>query len=73
MSHGVDLRDDLARFQIIVKAPYLPTKDKRIEKLMKRKFPGLRKSFNGGYKELNNLDFFEIADSILAKVPGLEE
>ena len=38
MSHGVDLRDDLARFQIIVKAPYLPTKDKRIEKLMKGDF-----------------------------------
>ena len=36
--------------------------DARIEKLMKRKFPGLRKSFNGGYKELNNLDFFEIVD-----------
>tara|TARA_R100001129_G_scaffold186655_1_gene179740 strand:- start:3421 stop:5055 length:1635 start_codon:yes stop_codon:yes gene_type:complete len=38
MSHGVDLRDDLARFQIIVKAPFLPTKDKRIEKLMKDNF-----------------------------------
>ena len=38
MSHGVDLKDDLARFQIIVKAPYLPTKDKRIEKLMKDDF-----------------------------------
>ena len=38
MSHGVDLRDNLARFQIIVKAPYLPTKDKRIEKLMKNDF-----------------------------------
>ena len=38
MSHGVDLRDNLARFQIIVKAPYLPTKDKRIEKLMKADF-----------------------------------
>ena len=35
MSHGVDLRDDLARFQIIVKAPFLPTKDVRIERLMK--------------------------------------
>lgn len=39
--------------------------DARIEKLMKRKFPGLRKSFNGGYKELNNLDFFEIVDQNL--------
>ena len=38
MSHGVDLKGDLARFQIIVKAPYLPTKDKRIEKLMKDNF-----------------------------------
>jgi len=35
MSHGVDLKDDLARFQIIVKAPFLPTKDVRIERLMK--------------------------------------
>ena len=38
MSHGVDLKDDLARFQIIIKAPYLPTKDKRIERLMKDDF-----------------------------------
>ena len=38
MSHGVDLKDDLARFQIIVKAPYLPTKDTRVEKLMNDDF-----------------------------------
>ncbi len=35
--------------------------DARIEKLMKRKYPGLRKSFAGGYKELNDQDFFGIA------------
>jgi len=34
--------------------------DARIEKLMKRKYPGLRKSFSGGYKELNEKDFFSI-------------
>ena len=34
--------------------------DARIEKLMKRKYPGLRKSFAGGYKELNDQDFFGI-------------
>ena len=34
--------------------------DARIEKLMKRKFPGLRKSFAAGYKELNDKDFFSI-------------
>jgi len=41
------------------------TEDVRIEKLMKRKYPGLRKSFNGGYAELNALDFFEIQDENL--------
>ena len=35
MSYGVDLKDDLARFQIIIKAPYLPLNDKRVEKMMK--------------------------------------
>jgi Rad3-related DNA helicase len=35
MSHGVDLKGDLARFQVIIKAPYLPTTDKRVEKMMK--------------------------------------
>jgi hypothetical protein len=34
--------------------------DARIEKLMKRKYPGLRKSFAGGYRELNEADFFGI-------------
>jgi len=38
MSHGVDLKDDLARFQIIIKAPYLPTNDKRVERMMKSDF-----------------------------------
>lgn len=33
MTHGIDLKDDLARFQIIVKAPYLPLNSKRIKKL----------------------------------------
>ena len=42
--------------------------DARIEKLMKRKYPGLRKSFAGGYKELNDQDFFGIADEDLSKL-----
>ena len=42
--------------------------DARIEKLMKRKYPGLRKSFSGGYKELNDQDFFGIADEDLNKL-----
>jgi hypothetical protein len=39
--------------------------DARIEKLMKRKFPGLKKSFVGGYRELNDQDFFGIANEDL--------
>ena len=34
--------------------------DARIEKLMKRKFPGLNKSFAKGYKELHDMDFFSV-------------
>lgn len=34
--------------------------DVRIEKLMKRKYPGIRKTMNAGYKELNDQDFFGI-------------
>ena len=41
--------------------------DARIEKLMKRKYPGLRKSFNGGYKELNDQDFFQVHDEDINK------
>lgn len=33
ITHGVDLKDDLARFQIIVKLPYMPLGDERIKKL----------------------------------------
>ena len=39
--------------------------DARIEKLMKRKYPGLKKSFAGGYRELNDQDFFGIANEDL--------
>jgi len=35
LSFGVDLKDDLARFQIIVKAAYLPLGNERIKKLFK--------------------------------------
>jgi hypothetical protein len=36
--------------------------DARIEKLMKRKFPGLARNFYSGYKELQDQDFFCIGD-----------
>ena len=40
--------------------------DARIEKLMKRKYMGLAKTFFNGYKELNDEDFFSIADECVA-------
>ena len=36
--------------------------DARIEKLMKRKYMGLAKTFFNGYKELNEEDFFQIEE-----------
>jgi hypothetical protein len=39
--------------------------DARIEKLMKRRYPGLAKTFYNGYKELNDQDFFSIVDEDL--------
>ena len=36
--------------------------DCRIEKMIQSKFPGLRKDFAHGYTELNDKDFFDIAD-----------
>tara|TARA_R110000764_G_scaffold20248_3_gene52107 strand:- start:2016 stop:3644 length:1629 start_codon:yes stop_codon:yes gene_type:complete len=38
MSYGVDLKGDLAKFQILIKAPFLPTQDVRISKMMKNDF-----------------------------------
>lgn len=35
MSYGVDLKGDLATFQVVLKAPWLPTNNKRVEKMMK--------------------------------------
>jgi hypothetical protein len=39
--------------------------DARIEKLMKRRYPGLAKTFYNGYKELADDDFFQIKDDNL--------
>ena len=41
--------------------------DVRIEKLIKRKYPGLRKRMNEGYKQLNDRDFFGVKS-----IPDLE-
>ena len=40
--------------------------DARIEKLMKRKYMGIAKSFYRGYSELHDKDFFEVKDEDLS-------
>ena len=42
--------------------------DARIEKLMKRRYPGLSKSFFKGYKELSDRDFFCISGEDISKM-----
>ena len=42
--------------------------DARIEKLMKRKYMGLAKTFFNGYKELKERDFFQIAGDDISKL-----
>ena len=42
--------------------------DARIEKLMKRRYPGLAKTFFKGYNELSDQDFFCIEDQDLEKM-----
>ena len=46
--------------------------DARIEKLMKRKFPGLSRSFYQGYEELNIEDFFEIEEVDLERLSFID-
>ena len=41
--------------------------DARAEKLMKRKYAGLARTFFNGYKELNDDDFFQIKDDDISK------
>ena len=40
--------------------------DARIEKLMKRRYAGLAKTFFKGYQELNDEDFFSVSDECVA-------
>ena len=44
------------------------TEDARIEKLMKRKYAGLYKTFRRGYSELSNEDFFCLENEDIGKM-----
>jgi len=44
------------------------TEDARVEKLMKRRYAGLAKTFYGGYKELSDEDFFQLENEDIGKM-----
>ena len=44
------------------------TEDARVEKLIKRKYGGLPKTFYNGYQELDHLDFFDTKDKDLGEL-----
>ena len=44
------------------------TEDVRIEKLMKRRYAGLNKTFYNGYKQLSEQDFFAIEGEDISKM-----
>tara|TARA_B100002019_G_C21271037_1_gene602326 strand:- start:952 stop:3099 length:2148 start_codon:yes stop_codon:yes gene_type:complete len=46
--------------------------DARIEKMMKQTYPGLRKSFFEGYKQLWDMDFFGVKTEELDKLPLID-
>jgi len=46
--------------------------DARIEKRMKRRYPGLRKSFRNGFDDLMQRDFFEVAHQNLNTLPFID-
>jgi len=68
VGHALFTPNDFAFTDNCPKAYVNVTEDARIEKLMKRKFPGLTKDFYKGYQELNEDDFFCIANEDLSKM-----
>lgn len=46
--------------------------DVRVEKLIKRRYNGLHKSFYFGYKEILKLDFFDIKDKDVKNLPFID-
>ena len=46
--------------------------DVRIEKMMKQKFPGLRKNFYNGYQTLSDKDFFGIKDKEISQLKFID-
>lgn len=46
--------------------------DVRIERMIQKKFPGIRKDFSSAYDELDSSNFFEIKDKDINKLPFID-
>lgn len=61
--HSIFTPDEDWTEQVKIPAQFVNVvEDARIEKLMKRKYAGLAKTFYKGYGELNDDDFFQLED-----------
>ena len=59
--HSIHTPDDDWTEQVKIPLQYVNiVEDVRVEKLMKRKYPGISKTFFNGYKELAEKDFFQL-------------
>jgi len=71
-----DYGDIVAR-EISEGYPYAQTyinviEDVRVERLMKDRYPGIRKTFLQGYQELNDQDFFDVRTRDLSTLPLID-
>ena len=63
VGHALYTPDEDWSKQVEIPAQFVNvTEDARVEKLMKRRYAGLSKTFFKGYKELSDDDFFQIGD-----------
>lgn len=62
VGHALYTPDEYGQDHAVPQSYLNVCEDARIEKLMKRKFPGLARNFYTAYKELNDQDFFDIGD-----------
>ena len=61
VGHALFTPDDWSWEKRVPRSFVNVTEDARIEKLMKRKYPGLTKTFYKAYKNLSEDDFFELS------------
>ena len=66
--HSIHTPDEDWTTQVKVPQQFVNiVEDARVEKLMKRKYAGLAKTFYNGYNELNDQDFFGIGEDDITK------